>query len=137
MTYLLDTSVVSELRRSRCDPRVSAWFDGVAPQDLFLSAIVVGEVRRGIDRLAGRDPQQARLLDIWLGELETVFAGRLMPVDAAVADAWGRLSAGTPVPVEDGLMAATALVHDMTFVTRNVAHVAHTGVRVLDPWAAG
>jgi toxin FitB len=102
--------------------------------ELFLSVLVLGEIRRGIERLRPADPVQAGLFERWLGELGGRFADRVLPVDAAVAEMWGRMSAIRPMPVEDGLMAATAAVHGMTFVTRNVRHVAHLGVPVLDPW---
>lgn len=132
--YLLDTNVVSELRRRRRSEAVVNWYATTVGEPMFLSALVVGEIRNGIDRLAPRDPDQARILDAWLTELRTGFAGRVLPIDADVAECWGRLEARRSLPVEDGLMAATAIVHDLTFVTRNVADVAGTGVRLLNPW---
>jgi toxin FitB len=134
VNYLLDTNVVSEIRRRAADANVVAWFESVAPESLYLSAIVVGEVRAGIDRLRRRDRDQAEVLEAWLIELRMSFADRIVPIDAEVALEWGRLAALRTLAVEDGLMAATANVHAMTFVTRNVADVAGTGTRVLDPW---
>jgi predicted nucleic acid-binding protein len=134
VTYLLDTNVVSEIRRRTADPNVVAWLESVHPDDLFLSAIVVGEVRAGIDRLRPRDTPQADVFEAWLSELRTSFSDRILPIDAEVAEEWGRLTARSTLAVEDGLMAATANVHAMTFVTRNVADIAGTGTRVLNPW---
>lgn len=133
--YLLDTNVVSELRRPRPRPSVVAWFDPIPQEQAFISALVVGEIRKGIALLQRRDVEQATRFAAWLAELQSGFADRVLSVDAAVADRWGRIEAARPVPIVDGLMAATAIVHDLTFVTRNVADVADTGARTLDPWA--
>jgi predicted nucleic acid-binding protein len=133
--YLLDTNVVSELRRSRKDPAVVAWFGTIVSDETFISALVVGEIRKGIERLRQRDAAQTTVLEAWLEQLESGFATRILPVNGAVADRWGRIEAGKPVPIVDGLMAATALVYDLTLVTRNVEHVVGTGARVLNPWA--
>lgn len=132
--WLLDTNVLSELRRSRPDERVVAWITSTPADDLFVSALVVGEIRKGIARIAGRDPDQAAGLEAWLEGLRSGFAGRVLPVDAEVADRWGRIEAARPTPGADGLMAATAIVHDLTFVTRNVRDVQDTGARLLNPW---
>jgi predicted nucleic acid-binding protein len=134
VNYLLDSNVVSEVRRRAADGNVIAWFRSVPPGALFLSAIVIGEVRAGIDRLRPRDSAQADVFEAWLHELLTSFADRILPIDAEVAEEWGRLTARRTLPVEDGLMAATANVRRMIFVTRNVADLAGTGTRVLNPW---
>lgn len=135
MTYLIDTNVISEVRKGgRCDPAVAAWWRTVDDADLFLSVLVLGEIRQGLERLRGRDAVRAAALERWLAEVSAAFAGRLLPVDAAVAEEWGRISARRPTPVVDGLLAATAIVHGLTLVTRNVADVAHAGAKVLDPW---
>ena len=110
------------------------WFASTPGNEMFLSVIVLGEVRRGIERLLSRDPKQAAILEAWLHGLYDGFASRIIPIDAEIAEEWGRISAPAPVPPEDGLMAATARVRGMVLVTRNVAHVTHTGVRVLNPW---
>lgn len=136
MTYLLDTNVVSELRRPHPDPRVSAWFARVEASELFLSALVVGEIVAGVERVRRRDPHAAVVYDSWLDELQDAFADRIVPVDLAAAEEWGRMSVPDPVPVVDGLLAATAKVRGWTLVTRNVRDVARTGVRVLDPFDA-
>jgi len=97
--------------------------------------LVVGEIRQGIGRLARRDLAQAEIFEQWLGRLVHAYGDRIVPITARVAEAWGRLNVPDPVPVVDGLMAATALVHDWTLVTRNADDVASTGVRLLDPFA--
>ena len=132
--YLLDTNVVSEAPRRGGEPRVSAWLRSVPSDELFLSALVLGEIRRGIERLRARDAAQAGVFERWLNELKQRFGDRIIPIDGVIAEEWGRLNASDPIPVEDGLMAATARVRCMILVTRNVADVARTGVAVLNPW---
>lgn len=134
MRYLLDTNVVSEIRRPTCDPAVARWFARVPSDHLYLSVLTLGEIRRGVERLRRRDPSQALVFDAWLGSLATSFADRVLGIDAAVADAWGVASAGERVAVEDALIAATAIHHGLTVVTRNVRHLMPTGARVLNPW---
>lgn len=135
MTWLLDTNVVSEVRRGpRCDPAVRAWFDSVGADDLRLSVLVLGEIRKGIDKARPRDPRLAGLLEDWLGEVVSSFGDRILPVDRRVADEWGRMSAIRTVPVIDGLLAATAKVHGITFVTRDAKAVQGLGARVLNPF---
>ena len=136
MTYLLDTNVISELRKGdRCDGNVKAWYAGVGETDIFLSVLVLGEMRRGIERKRRRDPQQTNVLERWLEETALRFAGRILPVDDMIAELWGRTYYVRNVPVIDGLLAATAIAHDMTLVTRNVSDVAGLGARVLDPFS--
>jgi predicted nucleic acid-binding protein len=135
VSFLLDTNVVSEIRKTSPDPGVSAWFASVPADQLFLSVLVVGEIRQGIERLARRDPAQAKIFERWLSRLVAVYRDRIIPVTTDVAQAWGSLNVPDPVPVVDGLMAATALMRGWTFVTRNVSDVASTGVRLLDPFA--
>lgn len=105
----------------------------VPEPDLYLSVLVVGEIRQGIERLRRRDPGQAAPYEVWLSALVQGFADRLVPVTAEVCEEWGRLDVPDPLPVIDGLMAATAKVRGWTFVTRNVADLARTGVRLLNP----
>lgn len=136
MTYLLDTNIVSELRRPRPDQRVLQWWSDVPASRLYLSCLTIGELHRGIARLRGRgDHAQADSLSGWLDGLAHQFADRILPVDVAVTELWGRLEQRQPVPVVDGLIAATALRHDLTVVTRNVRDFSATGVSVLDPFA--
>ncbi|MBA2617185.1 MAG: type II toxin-antitoxin system VapC family toxin [Rubrobacter sp.] len=136
MRYLLDTNVLSETRRPRGDESVRAWLASVPAGDLYLSALVVGEIRRGVERLKRRDPDQAEVYETWLGAVLNDYADRSIPVDAEIADEWGRMSVTDPVPIVDGLMAATAKVRNMTFVTRNTADVERSGVRILNPFGS-
>lgn len=137
MTYLLDTCVICEMMHARPDPSVSAWFDSVDERLTFLSALTIGEIRKGIAALG--KTRRARFLDGWLLELESRYAGRTKPVDATVAEVWGEMVAeaekgGHPRPVMDSLIAATAKADSMTLVTRNTADMQYTGVELLDPW---
>jgi len=134
VSFLLDTNVVSEVRKRAPDPKVAAWFASVPASELFLSVLVVGEIRQGIERLARRDPRQAATFEAWLEQLVHVYRDRIVSVTTEVADMWGRLNAPAPLPVVDGLLAATALIHGWTLVTRNAADVAGTSVRLLDPF---
>lgn len=134
MPYLLDTNVVSELRKSRPDPRVTAWHEPLTPDALYVSVLVLGEIRQGIERLAHKNEAQAAQLETWFHTLKTAYRDRIVPVTAEVAELWGRLSVPDPLPDVDGLLAATALVHDWTLVTRNTRHVERTGVALLNPF---
>jgi len=134
LSFLLDTNVVSEGQRARGAINVKAWLAGVSSSDLFLSVMTLGEIRQGAERLRRRDPQQAGVYEAWLGQLEAEFGDRILAVTAAVADEWGRLNAGDPLPIIDALLAATAKVHGLTIVTRNTRDLARTGVTLLNPW---
>ena len=135
MTWLIDTNIISEVRKGpRCHPAVAAWWAGVEDRDLFLSALTLGEIRKGIEGVRPRDPGRAAALEGWLAEVVDAFGPRVLGVDAAVAETWGRISALRSVPVVDALLAATALVHDLVLVTRNTADVAGLGVQVLNPF---
>ncbi len=134
MRYLLDTNVLSEARRVRGDTNVKAWVASVPADELYMSVLVVGEVRRGIERLRRRDPARAGVYEEWLVTLRRYYASRILPVNAAAAEEWGRMNASDPLPVIDGLMAATAKVEGMTFVTRNTADIERTGVMLLNPF---
>lgn len=133
MSFLLDTNVVSEIRRGR-DPKVRAWADGVDDSALRLSVMTLGEVRAGIERLRVRDVRQAAVFDRWLGELRARFADRILEVDTRVAEEWGRLDTRRPRNTVDSLIAATARVHDLTVVTRNTKDFVGCDVPVLNPW---
>jgi toxin FitB len=134
--FLLDTNVVSELRKKeRCAPKVSAWAAVVPRNQDFLSVLVVGELVRGAILKRRTDPQMADALARWIARLTHLYAERILPVTLEIAQEWGRLSALRPIPPEDGLLAATALVHRLTLVTRNVRNVDRLGVSLLNPWS--
>jgi predicted nucleic acid-binding protein len=134
--FLIDTNVLSELRKgARADVNVRRWFDGIDENSIFLSVLVTGEIRRGIESIRKRDPRAALALERWLDNVMEAHSERVLPVDASTADEWGRLDARGSLPVVDGLLAATARVHDLTLVTRNVKDVVRTGVDLLDPFA--
>ena len=135
MRFLVDTNIISELRKKeRCEPNVAAWYASVEDDDLYLSALVTGEIRKGVELARRRDPAKADALDAWLAEIEDAFGERILPIDRRVADVWGRMSALRPVAVIDGLLAATAQVHRLTLVTRHDADVAGLGATVLNPF---
>lgn len=137
MSFLLDTNVVSELRKgARANPRVLEWFNDVADADIHLSVLAVGELRRGVETVRRHDPAQATALDRWVNRLVANHAERVVPVDGAIADRWGRLASIRVASVVDTLMAATAIERGLVLVTRNVKDVAWTGVSYLDPFAA-
>jgi toxin FitB len=135
LSFVLDTNVVSEARKgSRADAGVMSWLSSVAAEDLYLSVLVVGEIRQGIEGLRRRDPVQADHLEVWLSGLRRHYGDRILPIDLEIAEEWGRMNAPDPISSRDGLMAATAKVRNMTFVTRNTSDVVRTGVRLLDPF---
>ncbi len=137
--FLLDTNVISELIKARPAPGVVRWVDSVDESSVFLSVLTLGEIEKGIAALA--QSSRRRRLEAWLeAELLPRFAERIVPVDDAVARRWGRLAGETEergrgvLPVIDGLLATTALVHELVLVTRNSKDFAATGVAVLNPW---
>jgi predicted nucleic acid-binding protein len=134
VAFLLDTSVIAEARKPAPNPNVRAWLETVPEAELYLSVLVVGELRQGVERLRRRDPAQAEPYEAWLSALERSFADRVVPVSAEVCEEWGRLNVPGPLPVVDGLMAATASHRNWTFVTRNVRDLVRTGVRLLNPF---
>lgn len=139
--FLLDTNIVSELMKPRPNRKVIAWAEGTAEALMHLSVITIGEVRKGIDLLRDDDPRRAALQG-WLDrDVRIRFAGRLLAFDDGVAERWGQLEAlarkrRLTLPTIDAQLAATALHHGLTFVTRNTADIAPTGVPVFDPWSA-
>ncbi len=136
MSYLLDTNVICELARPTPEPRVVAWFKAVPDEAMFLSVLTLGEIRKGVDLLPPGSRREK--LRVWLETgLPAWFGARLLPVDAQVADRWGRLlaEAGRPLAAIDSLIAATALCHDLRLVTRNAPDFALPGLEVIDPWS--
>ena len=137
MSYLIDTNVVSEGRKGvRCDPAVAAWFASVAANELYLSVLVLGEIRKGIELARARNTGKAAALEEWLNGIERNHSDRILMIDRAVADAWGRMNARRTVPVIDGLMAAQANVFGLTLVTRNTRDVEGLATRILNPFEA-
>lgn len=136
MSFLLDTNIVSELRHgARANPGLVKWFDDQEAKSLYLSVVTIGEIRQGIEQLRPRDRRQASALDRWLNGLVQFHEDRLLYVDGAVAEEWGRLRAAAASPVIDTFLAATARVHKLTMVTRNVRDFAKLRVRLLNPFA--
>lgn len=134
--WLIDTNVLSELRKAkRCDAGVRQWFAETVAEELFISVLVLGEIRQGIERIRLRDAAQAEALEKWLLWIAAEFHDQLLPVDDKVADQWGRLGLKQPVPVLDAFLAATARVHDLTIVRRDEEGFRNTGVRVINPFA--
>jgi len=134
--YLLDTNIVSEIRkRERCHPNVRRWFAALEDDAIFLSVLVVGEIRHGIELIRRRDEVAGRSLDRWLKALERRFEERILPVTIEICERWGRIGIDQPLPPVDGLLAATALHHGLTLVTRNTAHAERSGAEVLNPFA--
>ena len=135
MSHLIDTNVISELRKGkRCDARVAAWFGGVDNDEFFLSVLTIGEIRRGIESIGRRNRKSASVLNKWLLELIESFNDRILPIDRAIAEEWGKLNVRHTLPVIDGLLAATAQVRGLTVVTRNTKDITRTGVSCLNPF---
>lgn len=135
MAFLLDTNVLSELRKgAKANPKVRQWAASVVQSRHFISALSLGEIRKGIELLRKKSPSQCPVFEQWLGSLEVDYDRDILPVTVEIADCWGRLTARQTLPVTDGLLAATALVHDLTVVTRNMGDFARTGAKLLNPF---
>jgi len=132
--YLLDTNIISETRKARADSGVMAFLSAAEEAGLFLSVLTIGELRKGVAAKRRTDRDAADRLGAWVDGIETTFADRVLPLDAVAARRWGELSAGRSLPVIDTLIAATAIRHGLTLVTRNTRDVQATGVAVVDPW---
>ena len=138
MSYLIDTNIISEVRKGdRCDAKVSEWYASIADEDLFLSTLVLGEIRKGVELARPRDAGKATALERWLRDVEAAFGGRVLGIDNAVSDQWGRMSAIRTIPVIDGLLAATAVTNGLTLVTRNDRDIAGLGATALNPFRSG
>ena len=137
--YLVDTDVVSELRKKdKADRRVAAFFTDVSRRDvpLYLAAVTIGELRRGVELIRHRgDKRQARALEDWLDALLDEYSDNVLPFGASAAQAWGRLRVPHPENALDKQIAATALIYDLILVTHNTKHYGSTSVRLLDPFA--
>jgi len=137
LQYLLDTNVLSETRRKQADDRVISFLTATDPSALYLSVLTLGELRKGVALKKESDPDAAKRLGSWVDGLEFSFADHVLGIDAATARLWGELSAQRPRPVIDTLLAATAVVHELTFVTRNTKDVQDINVKLLNPWKRG
>lgn len=136
MKFLLGKNVISEIRkRDRVHPNVARWVAQTPVEEIGTSVIVLAEIRRGIELKRRRDPVQANFLDRWLADMRTRLADRVLPIDEPVAEAWAMLGIPDPLPLIDGLLVATAKVHGLTLVTRDVANIRRTGVSILDPFS--
>jgi Predicted nucleic acid-binding protein, contains PIN domain len=135
MAFLIDANVLSELRkRNRADPNVRAWYEYTESAELFTSVLVVGEIRQGIERKRAKDPVFAAKLEQWLRGILRDFQSNILPVTQEVAELWGSLSLSQTMAEPDGLIAATALCHNLTLVSRNLIDFRRTGVKTLNPW---
>lgn len=134
MRFLLDTNVVSELRKKNCDPNVRRWMNERAECEFFISVVTFYEIRRGICAQEKTNPVFAHDLSIWLQSLQRGFYGKILSVTEEIADEWGRISFAVHNTSTDNLIAATAKVYDLTIVTRNIKHFQQTGVACVNPW---
>ncbi|MGD0630299.1 MAG: type II toxin-antitoxin system VapC family toxin [Terracidiphilus sp.] len=134
--YLLDSNFVSETRKPRPDLGVLAFLKSNDPNSAFISVLTLGELRKGVaaKKLRDPNPNAAARLAAWVDGLELSFADRILGIDTAIAKLWGEWSGGRPRPIVDTLLAATAVLHDLTLVTRNIRDVRETPVKLLDPW---
>lgn len=135
MSYLLDTNIISELRRKKPNKGVLKWFEKKPASTLFLSVLTLGELRKGIESLT--DSNKKIILIDWLeSDLKTFFSGRILPIDEKISDKWGKLlaDAGRPLPAIDSLIGSTAAAYEMTLVTRNTKDFTHLGIAVINPW---
>jgi hypothetical protein len=136
LKFLLDTNVISEIRkRERAHPNVAKWVARTPVKEIGTSVVVLAEIRRGIELKRRNDPGQAETLDRWFSQMRSRLGARVLPIDEPIAEAWALLGIPDQLTLIDGLLAASAKVHGLTLVTRNVADVARTGVAILDPFA--
>ena len=137
MKFLLDTNIVSEIRKGpRAHPNVFKWVTQTPVEEVGTSVLVLAEIRRGIELKRRSDPNQAESLDQWFALMRTRLGDRVLAIDEPIAEVWARLSLPDPLPFVDGLLAATAKVHGLTLVTRNVGDIDRAGVSLLDPFLA-
>lgn len=137
MRFLLDTNIISEIRkRDRADPNVARWVARTPVKEMGTSVVVLAEIRRGIELKRRSDTKQAEALDRWFAQMRTRLGDRVLPIDEPIAEMWATMNVPDPLPFIDGLLAATTKVHGLTLVTRNGSDVARTGVPIVDPFAA-
>ncbi|MGA3346836.1 MAG: type II toxin-antitoxin system VapC family toxin [Terracidiphilus sp.] len=134
LEYLLDTNVLSETRKKKADAGVISFLESADSSTLYISVLTLGELRKGIAKKQREDPEMAKRLAGWAEGLELSFADRILGIDVATARLWGNWSSERPRPVVDTLLAATAVLHGLTYVTRNIRDVRGIPVKLLDPW---
>ncbi len=135
MSFLLDTTIISELRKGdRCHPNVAHWFDTIEDHEIYLSVLVIGEIRKGIELVRRNDLITAARLESWLQQIVDQHGEHILPVDQRVAEEWGRLNVPNPLSTIDALLAATAKVHHLILATRNVNDIKRTGVHYMNPF---
>ena len=132
---MLDTNLISETRKRKADPRILQFFRSASRSTLYLSVLTLGELRKGVAMKRRTKPEAAAGYSEWINELEAIYADRIVSVDIATARLWGEFSAARTRPLIDTMLAATAIVHDLTLVTRNVGDIHDLPVRVLNPWS--
>jgi len=133
--FLLDTNILSEIRKKKhCNANVKTWFNNISDDSIYLSILVTGEIRKGIELKRRKDPVQSLILEQWLTTIEEYYSGRILAFNSETCDIWGKLNAIRPLPVIDSLLAATALQNNLTFVTRNIKDVDGIGVKLLNPF---
>ena len=136
MKFLLDTNIISEIRkRNRADANVARWITQTPVAEIGSSVIVLVEIRRGIELKRRTDPEQAASVDRWFAQMRSRLGDRVLPIDETIADTWARLNVPDPLPLIDGLLAATAKVYGLMLVTRNIADIFRTGVSLLNPFS--
>jgi len=135
VSFLVDTNVLSEVRKgNRCNESVAAWWSTVSEEDIFISVLTIGEIRKGIESVRRRDLRTASTLEAWLSRVISHHRDRILPIELDIAEEWGRLNVPDPIAAVDGLIAATAKVRGLTLVTRNLDDVERTGVDCFNPW---
>lgn len=135
MAFLIDTNIISEIQKGdKANINVRQWFEGVDSEDLYLSVLVVAELKQGIERLRRRNVKQANVLEQRLKNIEYLFNRRILPITLDIANRWAINNVPNPFPVIDGLLAATAMVHNLTLVTRNVKDVERSKVKLINPF---
>lgn len=135
MSFLLDTNILSELRkRQRCHPGVARWFAAIEDEEIYLSALVIGEIRKGIELIRRHNSVTAARLESWLQQVIQDYDERILPIDQTVAEEWGRMNVPNPLPTVDAWLAATAKVYDLVLATRNVSDIQATGINHVNPF---
>jgi len=138
MAFLLDTNIISELRKGRsdCNARVWSWYEATPLEEIYLSVLVLGEMRKGVEMKRKADPASAAALERWLREVARTHRARVLSISVEISEVWGRMTADSPLPVVDGLLAATARYYGLTVVTRNERDFQRCGVDYINPFAA-